>query len=202
VRRPWTGSLDNPSAASAIDAMAYAIVAASGPAARGHASRKRRVIESDPGESQQARLAFFVVAYRDKRDIVINSNNYRSRFRTYGDQLSVAYGAYRSSSSALLWSPHRTFRSGVIVHSPWDCIRDRSVRPSPSGVELEDAAGRSPAQSLEVNPSENFLRSLGGPPGRSRRRLRRAYGLGTGYGTRSLSRYASYLFGPGVPERQ
>jgi hypothetical protein len=32
--------------------------------------------------------------------------------------------------------------------------------------------------------------------------VRRADGPGTGYGTRSLSRYASYLFGPGVPERQ
>lgn len=35
----WTGSPDTPSAASAIDAMACAIAAASGPAAKDHASR-------------------------------------------------------------------------------------------------------------------------------------------------------------------
>ena len=33
---------------------------------------------SDPGSSQQARLAFFVVAWRDKRDIVSSSSNFRT----------------------------------------------------------------------------------------------------------------------------
>jgi hypothetical protein len=35
-------------------------------------------IDSDPVGSQQARLAFFAVAQRDKRDFVIGSNNFRS----------------------------------------------------------------------------------------------------------------------------
>ena len=58
------------------------------------------------------------------------------------------------------------------------------------------------ASSFSVAASRSSRSRQGGPPGRSRRRLRRADGPGTGYGTRSLSRYASYLFGPRVPDRQ
>src|SRR5271165_369816 len=67
------------------------------------------------------------------------------------------------------------------------------------------------------NPGRSFSRTvLLHAPGPARRSVavklpvslassqtaRRADGPGTGYGTRSLSRYASYLFGPGVPGRQ
>ena len=51
-------------------------------------------------------------------------------------------------------------------------------------------------------PSEPPRRSHRWPRAVSYSAVRRADGLGTGYGTRSLSRYASYLFGPGVPGRQ
>jgi len=68
-------------------------------------------------------------------------------------------------------------------------------------------AGRWPAVGGLRTRTDRLIRRAarslqGGPPGRSRGRLKRADGPGTGYGTRSLSRYGSYLFGPGVPERQ
>jgi hypothetical protein len=58
----WNDAPDYPSAASAIRAMTCAIGAASALGARGRTSCKRQVIDSDPGGSQQARLAFFLVA--------------------------------------------------------------------------------------------------------------------------------------------
>jgi hypothetical protein len=63
----WNGAPDNPSAATAVSAMTCAIGAASALGARGRTSCKRQFIDSDPDVSQQARLAFFVVAWRDKR---------------------------------------------------------------------------------------------------------------------------------------
>ena len=62
----WNGSWDdaqnNPSAAGGVSAIACAIGAARACAAREHTSCKRQVIDSDPDVSQQAGLAFFVVA--------------------------------------------------------------------------------------------------------------------------------------------
>jgi hypothetical protein len=58
----WNDALGNPSAASAVSAMTWAIGAGSAYGVRGRASCKRQVIDSDPGGSQQARLAFFLVA--------------------------------------------------------------------------------------------------------------------------------------------
>jgi hypothetical protein len=51
----WTGSLNNPSAADATNAVAGVICAASALSARRHTSCKRQAIGSDPGGSQQAR---------------------------------------------------------------------------------------------------------------------------------------------------
>jgi len=59
---PRAGPLDNPSAASAVSAIACAIGAGSARLAGGRTSCKRQVIDADPGGSQQARLAFFLVA--------------------------------------------------------------------------------------------------------------------------------------------
>jgi hypothetical protein len=58
----WDDAQNNPSAAGAVSAIACAIVAVSACAVCEHTSCKRQVIDSDPGGSQQARLAFFVVA--------------------------------------------------------------------------------------------------------------------------------------------
>ncbi len=80
----WTGAPDNPSVVSAVSAMVCVICAGRTLGAWGRASCKRQVIDSDLDGSQQARLAFFVVAQRDKRDIVISSNNYRSPTRRGG----------------------------------------------------------------------------------------------------------------------
>ena len=91
--------------------MTCGIVAASALGAGGRTSCKRQVIDSDPDGSQQARLAFFVVAQRDKRDIVISSNNYRSpnrRSRTVKSKRLVRrpYQPFRCTAhaSALKWS--------------------------------------------------------------------------------------------------
>jgi hypothetical protein len=58
----WNDAPNNPSAVGAFSAMTCAIGAASALGARGRTSCKRQVIESDPDGSQQAQLAFFVVA--------------------------------------------------------------------------------------------------------------------------------------------
>ena len=108
--------------------------------------------------------------------------------------------AYRSSNSACRGYPQNASgglagRSGRMDH-----VKGRSARPSPSGVELEDAAGRSPAQSPEVNPGGNFC-----APFKAARRAVRASGSGepmapgTGYGTRSLVPRWVVLVRPGRP---
>lgn len=55
----WDDAPHNPSAAGAVSAMTCAIHAASILSARGRTSCKRQVVDSDPGGSQQARLASF-----------------------------------------------------------------------------------------------------------------------------------------------
>ena len=79
--------------------MTCGIVAASALGAGGRTSCKRQVIDSDPDGSQQARLAFFVVAERDKRNFGIGSNNFRSaEYEQLASESAMRVAARRSSS--------------------------------------------------------------------------------------------------------